>query len=111
MKLFGQQNSSAALSEDGAHRYWLDRVISDNGPCYVFIGVNPSTADANADDATIRRLKGFVARWSGAKFIIVNLYSKRATDVRELAKCDEPIRQPEWLHRRCLCQKKVHCTE
>jgi hypothetical protein len=57
----------------------------------VFIGVNPSTADATQDDATIRKLKGFLQRWGmQPTFTIINLFSYRATDVRELATCEHP---------------------
>lgn len=81
--------ASAILSSDGKHRFRLDRSVSSSGPSYAFIGVNPSTADATVDDATVRKWIGFVRRWGGAKFAVVNLFSLRATDVRELAKNDE----------------------
>lgn len=55
------------------------------------IMVNPSTADAEMDDATIRKLKGFAARWKWDRLIVGNLFAYRATDVRELGKVDDPV--------------------
>jgi hypothetical protein len=53
--------------------------------------VNPSTADAEQDDATIRKLKGFGARNGWGRIIVGNLFAYRATDVRELATAVDPI--------------------
>jgi hypothetical protein len=77
---------SAIISECGAYRYRLDRSLKERGPVYAFFGVNPSTADADTDDATVRKWKGFVTRWGGSRFIVGNVFAYRATDVRELSK-------------------------
>lgn len=82
---------SAVISECGLYRYRLDRKVSDNGPVYAFFGVNPSTADAEQDDATVRKWTGFVSRWGGSRFIVGNVFAYRATDVRELSKVADPI--------------------
>ena len=55
------------------------------------IMVNPSTADAEADDATIRKLRGFGLHYAWGRIIVGNLYAYRATDVRELSAIDDPI--------------------
>lgn len=89
MDLFA--NGSAVLSECGRYRYRLDRAIAETGPTYAFFGVNPSTADASIDDATVRKWRGFVARWGGARFIVGNVFAFRATDVKELANVEAPI--------------------
>jgi hypothetical protein len=77
---------SAILSSCGKYRYRLER---DTGrsrlePVVAFIGVNPSTADASLDDATIRKMVGFASRWGYRRIIVGNLFAYRATDVREL---------------------------
>jgi hypothetical protein len=83
---------SAVLSECGHYRYRLDRCLGMfDGPVYAFFGINPSTADASLDDATVRKWKGFVSRWGGSRFIVGNVFAYRATDVRELAKVAAPI--------------------
>lgn len=82
----------AIISPCGTWRYRLDREISVfGGPVYAFFGINPSTADASIDDATVRKWKGFVSRWGGSRFIVGNVFAYRATDVRELAHVDDPI--------------------
>ncbi|MES2634083.1 MAG: DUF1643 domain-containing protein [Pseudomonadota bacterium] len=76
---------SAIISECGKYRYRLERTVAMEGPVYAFFGVNPSTADAELDDATVRKWTGFVKRWGGSRFIVGNVFAYRATDVRELA--------------------------
>lgn len=83
---------SAILSPCGTYRYRLERnVMFTGGPTYAFFGVNPSTADATLDDATVRKWTGFVKRWGGRRFIVGNVFAYRATDVRELAQASDPI--------------------
>jgi len=77
--------SSAILSPCGRYRYRLERTVAMEGPVYAFIGVNPSTADATEDDATVRKWIGFVKRWGGSRFIVANAFAFRSTDVRALA--------------------------
>lgn len=81
---------SAILSDDGRYRYRLEREVSDVGCVAAIFGVNPSTADATTNDATIRKDMGF-ARINGWRRIIKgNLFAYRATDVRELARVPDP---------------------
>lgn len=82
---------SAEISACGKYRYRLDRKLQARGPVYAFIGVNPSTADATVDDATVRKWRGFVNRWGGSKFIVGNVFAYRSTDVRNLVNCDDPV--------------------
>ena len=82
---------NAVISNCGMYRYRLDRMVSDSGPVYAFFGVNPSTADASVDDATVRKWRGFVQRWGGSRFIVGNVFAYRATDVNELATAVDPF--------------------
>jgi hypothetical protein len=50
----------------------------------IWVGLNPSTADANEDDPTIRRVRWFTKREGYAGFVMLNLYAWRATDPKEL---------------------------
>ena len=50
----------------------------------LFVMLNPSTADALKDDATIRRCTGFVKSWGLVGFDVVNLFALRATDPKKL---------------------------
>ncbi len=82
--------SGASISECGQYRYWLERQWGDEAP-QVFIMLNPSTADADVDDPTIRRCMGFARDWGRGGIIVVNLFAYRATDPKELAKVDDPV--------------------
>lgn len=77
--------SSAILSADRTYRYVLTRVLDATNPLRAcFIMLNPSTADADADDPTIRRCIGF-AKNLGVGFLdVINLFAFRATDPRAL---------------------------
>ena len=81
---------SAVISDCGRYRYRLDRPGAGSWSTAVIM-VNPSTADATADDATIRKLKGFADRQSWGHLIIGNLFAYRATDVRELGRVQDPV--------------------
>ena len=82
---------SAVISDCGNYRYRLDRDIQEKGLTFAYFGINPSTADANEDDQTIRKLKGFTLRNGGRKFIIGNPFGLRSTSVRRLSLWDDPI--------------------
>lgn len=50
----------------------------------LFVMLNPSTADGEKDDATIRRCVGFAKTWKYERMEVVNLYAFRATKPRDL---------------------------
>jgi hypothetical protein len=83
---------SAIISPCGAYRYRLERDLGSPGlGSTAVIMVNPSTADATANDATIRKLIGFSTRNDWGRIIVGNLFALRATDVRELGKVADPV--------------------
>lgn len=49
-----------------------------------FVGLNPSTADENVDDPTIRRCIGFAKAWGFGGIVMLNLYGFRATDPKAM---------------------------
>lgn len=89
--LFGPVARGAVLSDDCAYRYRLWRIWSPSRPQALWVLLNPSTADAYADDPTIRRCEGFTRAWGLGGFEVVNLYAYRATDPSELARATDPI--------------------
>ena len=57
----------------------------------LFIMLNPSTADAELDDPTIRRCVGFAQRWGFQGLAVGNLFALRATDPQQLRRVADPI--------------------
>ncbi|HKR17677.1 DUF1643 domain-containing protein [Rhizorhapis sp.] len=82
---------SAIISPCGTYRYRLERPDVFGDYTTAVIMVNPSTADAVEDDATIRKLIGFRNLYGWGNLIVGNLFAYRATDVRELASANDPI--------------------
>lgn len=75
---------SAVISPCGQYRYRLDREVQAQGRVFAYFGINPSTANASLDDATVRKWRGFTQRNDGRKFIVGNVFSYRSADVRGL---------------------------
>lgn len=86
------QNSrgSAIISDCGKYRYRLERHGLSGAGAVAWIMVNPSTADATEDDATIRKVVGFSERLGAGWAIVGNKFAYRATDVRELRSVGDP---------------------
>lgn len=81
--------SGALVSDCGLFRYWLLRVWDSRRPLLMLNLLNPSTADANLDDPTVRKCTGFARRAGYGGIVIVNLFAYRATDPRELREAAE----------------------
>lgn len=78
---------TATISDDGRYRYDLTRrwrIEDDSAGLGLWVMLNPSTADAEDDDATIRRCIGFSKREGWGGLVVVNLWPLRATEPREL---------------------------
>ena len=90
MELFNDNTKGAVISECGNYRYSLWRIWDDTKPMMMFIMINPSKADADNDDPTIRRCIGFAKSWGYGGFYVGNLFGYRATDPKELKKVDNP---------------------
>ena len=76
----------ALLSPCDNYRYSLLRRWDATRPKVCFVMLNPSTADSNQDDATIRRCINFAKAWDFGALEVVNLFSYRATKVADLKK-------------------------
>jgi hypothetical protein len=85
--------SDADISECGKYRYVLRRSLGSVLRWYkpaLFIMLNPSTADAEVDDPTIRRCMNLAKREGMTHLNVVNLFALRATDPKQLRKADDP---------------------
>ncbi len=89
---------SAVLSPCGTYRYRLDREVQANGLVFAFFGINPSTADAKAEDATTKRWRGFCLRNGARRYIAANPFAFRATDVKHLAHAIDPVGPDNLAH-------------
>lgn len=90
--------SRAVISECGLYRYSLSRDLGGHSPFAVFIMLNPSTADAEQDDPTIRRCMGFAKSWGCGKLFVLNLFAIRATDPKNMLAADDPEGPENWEH-------------
>lgn len=81
---------AATFSETGLYRYTLSRTWEPAKPRMAWIMLNPSTADAEVDDPTIRRCIGFAKREGCGGIEVLNLYALRATTPKELRGHPDP---------------------
>jgi len=81
----------AHISDCGSYRYNLYRCWDRSKPFMTFVMLNPSTADANEDDPTIRRCMGFAEREECGGIEVVNLFAYRATDPKQMKSVIDPI--------------------
>ncbi len=111
ISLLGQE-SNATFSECGRYRYTLTRTWGDPAPAVLFVMLNPSTADADVDDPTIRRCIGFARRWGYDTLHVGNLFAYRATDPRLLGKIDAPVGpdNDDWLEQLAAQSRIVVCA-
>jgi len=84
-------DKGATLTVDRLYRYLLWRIWDDTKRPALFIGLNPSTADENIDDPTIRRCMGFAMDWGNGGLIMANIFAYRATNPKELRCIVDPI--------------------
>jgi hypothetical protein len=80
----------ATISDCGKFRYRLFRKWGCGSPL-LFVMLNPSTADGEKDDATIRRCLRFAMAHDFGELEVVNLFAYRATDPKELRRAGYPV--------------------
>ena len=83
-------SNGAYISGDGLYRYRLWRRWEDDGRTMVWIMLNPSTADAETDDPTIRRCISFAKREGCNAIEVINLYALRCTKPKHLLDHPDP---------------------
>lgn len=89
---------SAIISDNGLYRYELRRkFLAGQGLC-CFVMLNPSTADAEQDDATVRRCVAFAKSWGHGELVVVNLFAFRSTNPKNLFKAADPVGPENMAH-------------
>jgi hypothetical protein len=91
------ESRGATISECGLYRYTLWRRW-DDGPSCLFVMLNPSTADAELDDPTIRRCRHFAKREGCGRFAVVNLFAFRATSPADMKAAADPVGPANAFH-------------
>lgn len=81
----------AQFDPSGAYRYSLERCWQSDGEWLVFVMLNPSRADQQTDDPTIRRCSQFAQTWGYGNLEVVNLFAYRTPHPRLLKQAAEPI--------------------
>lgn len=82
---------TAIISDCGLYRYRLARAWDGADKVARFIMLNPSTADADNDDPTIRRCIGFAKREGCGALAVVNMFAYRATEPATLLCVSDPV--------------------
>lgn len=84
--------NDARFSPCMRYRYELSRMWSMEASRFcMFVMLNPSTADAQIDDPTIRRCIGFAKSWGYDGLYVGNVYAYRSTDPSQLWTVDDPV--------------------
>lgn len=89
---------SAILDATRTYRYRLERDVGESSRTCLFVMLNPSTADENQDDPTIRRCISFAKREGCGRLVVCNLYALRSTDPRALRNATDPIGPENSMH-------------
>ncbi len=81
----------AIFSDDGKYRYALWRVWSRTEKPFLFIGLNPSTANQCFDDPTITRLMARASRLGYSALLAGNLYAFVSSNPDRLLTVEDAI--------------------
>lgn len=89
----------AGFSACGQYRWWLRRQWQPLWPRLLVIGLNPSRADAQRDDPTLRRIVGFAQRWGYGSVTLLNLHARITPNPAVLRRCPDPVgsENDRWL--------------
>lgn len=87
----GTLRSWATFSTDEVYRYLLGRFWHPETQIMVCGMLNPSTADENVLDPTIKRVVKFAKRYGFGGIIIWNAFALRSTDPKALLTHHDPI--------------------
>jgi hypothetical protein len=91
------------------YRYVLYREWNNHLSHMVIIGLNPSAADEEYDDRTVRRCINFARREGCGSLSMLNAFALRATNPSELLKSNDPIgiENDEHIWTECFESSKI----
>lgn len=82
---------SAVISDCKTFRYSLSRTWDSQLLPVLFIGLNPSWADAEKEDNTLRVCISYAQRWGYGGVLIGNLFAYRSPDPSDLYSASDPV--------------------
>lgn len=94
MNLLPDVLADAVLSTCGSYRYALFREKADRQEdlgTVTWVMLNPSTADAETDDPTLREVQKRTFGWGYGRAIVVNLYALRSSTPVALLTHPDPV--------------------
>lgn len=102
---------SAEFSDCGKYRYQLTRIWDESLPIAMCIGLNPSVADSEKDDPTIRILIKSLTALAFGGLKMMNLYGLITPHPDDLRNSPDPIGlNDEWLGTtRYHVQEVIYC--
>lgn len=110
-----EKGNPCVFSPDRVYRYTLVHSWKNADPATGrfarWIALNPSTADENQLDPTLRRIRGYSMKWGYDGFVMLNAYAFRATDPRDMERAADPV-GPEndfWLRKTTEDADRVYC--
>lgn len=110
-----EAGNPCVFSPDRVYRYTLVHrwpgLFDQTQRLACWIALNPSTADENRLDPTLRRIRGYSMKWGYTGFVMLNAFALRSTDPRALTRVDDPV-GPEndaWLLRETEKADRVFC--
>lgn len=87
-----QVKKSAIFSPCGKYRYELDRIWDICLPVAMCVGLNPSTANHEQDDPTIRKITDILKYYGYGGFVMTNLYGIISSTTDKLYSTPDPLK-------------------
>jgi len=81
----------AIIDATRKYRYSLEREWETGDGTMLVVMLNPSTADAEKDDPTIRKCVTWARRWGFRHLEVANVFAYRSTDANALGTVDDPV--------------------
>ena len=85
------RDAPAIFSPCRQYRYVLRRRVGWGPSTCLFIMLNPSTADEEQEDPTVRRCMDYAHRWGYGVLVVCNIFALRATDPTRLYQAPDPV--------------------
>jgi hypothetical protein len=96
---------AACFDPSGQYRYWLSRCWLESGPQLAIVMLNPSRADAERNDPTLRRCLALALGWGFGSLTVVNLFAYCSADPQQLWQVQDPVGPDNDGHLLAACDR------